>query len=159
MNTMEDMLLVLLWRLRREISTRHEIVIPPSWIFTDEELKTIAHERPRTMEELSRLSGIDARRAKTSGPEFLEVVAQAPVQVSATPAPPTERSSATSAGNLRAPKPKQRLRRSPPKRTPPDPPRSQPAHRTSATGRGGPNLFNTYGQQDYRPGGGGRYDG
>lgn len=57
MDWSDEVLLALLWRLRRKISTRSEILIPPSWIFTDAELKVIAHERPTTMEALRRLPG------------------------------------------------------------------------------------------------------
>ena len=155
MDRSDEVLLALLWRLRRKISSRGEILIPPAWIFTNAELEVIAHERPTTMEALRHLPDIDAKRRETSGPEFVTAVAQAIPAQSRSTAPSPE----SSDNKRRASKTKPTSRRPPSKKTTPDPPRSRPMRGTSATGRGGTNLFNTYGKQDYRPGGGGRYDG
>lgn len=151
----DEVLLVLLWRLRHKISTRHEILIPPEWIFTNAELESIVRERPTSMEALRQIPGIDPKRREVSGPEFIRLVAGTPTSrpQSTTWAP------GASDNRARASTTKPTTDRAAARETTPDPPARRPKRGASATGRGGTNLFDTYGQQDPRPGGGGRYDG
>jgi ATP-dependent DNA helicase RecQ len=76
-DTAEQTLWDALREKRRELATEHNV--PPYVIFHDATLKAMLEQRPDSLAELARISGVGARKLEAYGAEFLSVLREHPV--------------------------------------------------------------------------------
>ena len=74
LNPVGDPLFDALRNLRRDLA--REVGVPPYVIFHDSVLRTMAAERPSSLQELGRIGGVGARKLEAYGDRFLEVLRQ-----------------------------------------------------------------------------------
>ena len=74
-NPIGDPLFEALRAKRRELA--QEADVPPYVIFHDSTLREIAEARPRSIDEMARISGVGLRKLEAYGEAFVEVVLDA----------------------------------------------------------------------------------